>query len=281
MKIRTLSLAAVLATGIAAATGHAQDAFKLAIMQAAKGDAAKYAPMVPYLKAKGIDLTIVSAGSYKDAATMFQKGGADGMFSGSGVAGTMIIKALARPVAKPIPKDGVSTYWAVVLAKKGSPAFDGKPEYFDKKKVLCCGLASSGEFFLNSVITGTSSKPEILKALNHQAAIQALDKGAADCAVVKNRIWDKEAANFPNLEKVGEDKGENPDNCLILANAVKPETEGKIVKALLDLEADTSEPAVKLKESLGVTKFVKAGKEDYEHNLILLKKAGVDEKFEF
>ena len=53
------------------------------------------------------------------------------MFSGSGIAGCMIIKDLAYPVVRPVSNGGWSTYWAVVLAPKGSPRFTQDAAYFD------------------------------------------------------------------------------------------------------------------------------------------------------
>ena len=159
--------------------------FKMVIMQDKKGDAKKYRPLLDYLKGNGVGATFVAARSYPQAAELFAKGSVDGMFSGSGIAGCMIIKELAYPVVRPVSKAGWSTYWAVVLAQKGSPRFSQNADYFLNKKVILCGLASSGEFFFRAIKGQAEIKTTLLKASSHGAAVDALARGAADIAIVK------------------------------------------------------------------------------------------------
>lgn len=72
--------------------------FRIVIMQEKKGSAAKYRPLLDYLKNSGIEASFVAARSYPHAAELFTTGSVDGMFSGSGIAGCMIIKDLAYPI---------------------------------------------------------------------------------------------------------------------------------------------------------------------------------------
>ena len=88
------------------------DQFKIAIMQDERGAAAKYRQLETYLKNKGIEFSFVGATNYPAAANMFASGEVDAMFSGSGIAGTFIIKDLATPLLRPVSKEGVSTYHA-------------------------------------------------------------------------------------------------------------------------------------------------------------------------
>ena len=177
--------------------------FKIAIMQDEKDAWKKYTPLVTYLKNKGIDVVFVDALTYPQAADMFASGTVDAMFSGSGVAGSMIIKDLAEPLVRPLGKDGFSTYSAVVLARKGSKNFNGSADYFQDKKVVFCGLASSGEFYYRSLPNIASAKATLLKAASHSAAIDTVARGAADIAIVKNRVWDKMKSKYPDLIAVG------------------------------------------------------------------------------
>jgi ABC-type phosphate/phosphonate transport system substrate-binding protein len=263
-----------------ASAAQAADGFRLAIMQATKGEAEKYAPLVPYLKMHGVDATLVGMKNYQEAAQKFAAGEADGMFSGSGVAGTLIIKGLASPCVRPVGADGNSTYWATIVAKAGTPAIaDGKA--FDGKKVICCALASSGEFFLKSLVNAGGAKPEILIAPNHGAALAALDKGQADFAVVKNRVWDKEKAKYPGLAEVGKDSGENPDSTLIISAKAEAAVAAKVRDALLGLEKSETAEAKALKESLKAVRFIATTEADFAHNLKLLAGAGVTKEFAF
>ncbi len=186
-------------------TAYSAD-FKILVMQDDKGAAEKYKPLIDYLKTKGINATLVGTPNYQSAAKMFTAGEADGMFSGSGVAGMMIIKDVAYPVLRPVSKDGISTYNAVILGAKGSPKFDGTAKFFEGKRVIFSALAASGEVYYHSMPDIKNVKSTILIAANHGAAIDALSRGAADYAIVKNIVWEKNKDKYPNLEQVGQDK---------------------------------------------------------------------------
>ncbi len=255
--------------------------FKIAIMQDDKGAAEAFQPLIAYMKKKGVDIALVGTPNYPTAAKMFAAGEADAMFSGSGIAGTLIIKELATPSVRPLGNDGNSTYWAAVIAPKGSPKFTGSADYFAGKKVMFASLASSGEFFYRSIPDIKSVKATILPAASHGAAIDALSRGYADVAIVKNRVWDKKKGDFPTLEKVGEDKGENPDSTLMVSKKANPNVASKISDALLSLKDDTSSEAKALKEKLNIKGYIKTTEDDFKHTISLLKKAGVDKAFNF
>jgi len=255
--------------------------FKICLMQEQKGAAAKFRPLLDYLIKKGVKASFVAAKTYPQAAKMFADGKVDGMFSGSGIAGCMIIKNLAYPVVRPVSNGGWSTYWAVVLAPKGSPRFTQDAAYFDNKKVIFCGLASSGEFFYEAVKGDQKINARTLKAASHGAAIDALDRGAADIAVVKNRVWDSVKGKYDGIARVGEDPGENPNMALIVSKKANPETVARISAILLGLKNDNSPEAEAVKEKLGITGFVKTTVNDFKFTIPLLKKAGVDPSFDF
>jgi ABC-type phosphate/phosphonate transport system substrate-binding protein len=262
-----------------AVTISAQD-FKLGIMQDKKGAASKYAPMVKYLKTKGINVSIVAAKDYPTAAKMFSAGNLDGMFAGSGVAGSMIIKDVATPIVRPQSKDGWNTYWAVVLAKKGSATFTNK-DYFSGKKVLFCSLASSGELYFRSLFESSTINAEMKKASSHGAAIGALAQGAADIAIVKNRVWDSKKSQYPDLVEVGRDMGENPNGTLIASTKADTATVAKLKELLLAIESDASADATAAKEKLGITGYIVTTKDDFATTIPMLKKAGVTKEFNF
>lgn len=264
-------------------TALAADQFKIALMQDEAGAAQKFQPLLTYLEKKGISATFVMAKDYPAAARMFGAGEVDAMFSGSGIAGSMIIKEVAYPVVRPVGKDGNSTYWAVVLAPKGSPKFTGSSDYFKGKKVIFCSLASSGEFYFHSVPGATSAGATVLKAASHGAAIDALSKGQADIAIVKNRVWDKDKskAGYEGVEKVGEDKDANPDGTLIASNKADKAVVDKVSAALLAIEADSGAEAAAAKDKLNIKGYIKTTKDDFKHTLSLLKDAGVTKSFNF
>lgn len=251
---------------------------RIGIMQDKPDIAYKYRPLVAYFKSKGIELHLTGYRSYSDAALKFKNGAVDAMFAGSGVAGTMMIKKLAYPLLRPVNKAGWSTYWAVILAPNGSPKYSNNKKYFKGKRIICSALASSGEFYARSIL---GPKRELIKTGSHGLAISALSKGMADIAIVKNRVWDEEKDKYPNLEKVGEDKGENPNNTLIISFKVNKSLAKEIKKILLGIEADKSNEAKRVKDTLKIKKYISTDKKDFKHTLKLLKKAGVTKEFSF
>jgi len=282
MKTKSLScvLLVVFAVGLMSASAKAAE-FKIIIMQDDKGAAEKFQPLLAYLKKKGVGAVLVGAQNYSAAAKMFTAGEGDAMFSGSGVAGTLIIKDLATPVVRPLTKDGHSTYWAVIIAPKGSPKFTGAADYFSGKRVIFSAVASAGEFFYHSIPNIKNVKATTNIAASHGVALDALARGAADVAVIKNRIWEDKGSNYPHLEQVGEDKGENPDGPLMVAKRADQKIVSKISDALLSLKEDASPEAQAVKDKLGVQGYIKTTKEDFRHTLSLLEKAGVTTAFDY
>jgi ABC-type phosphate/phosphonate transport system substrate-binding protein len=252
---------------------------KIGIMQAQAGDAKKYQPLLDYLAQKGIPASFVTASTYPAAADMFSKGQVDAMFSGSGIAGAMIIKGVADPLVRPVSQEGTSTYWAAVVVKKGGEKFTPTNDYFSGKRVIFTSLASSGEFYFRSL--GESKAKELMLAASHGAALDALSRDQADVAIVKNRVWDKEKSKYEDLEQVGKDSGENPDNTLIISKKLSKATADKLSTALLGLGNDTSSEAKAVMASMKIEKFIKTTPADFKSTLALLKKAGVNKSFNF
>ena len=257
------------------------DQFKIAIMQDERGAAAKFRPLENYLKSKGIEFSFVGATNYPAAANMFESGEVDAMFSGSGIAGTMILKDLAYPLVRPVSKEGHSTYHADIIAPAGSPKFTGQADYFRGKRVIFTPLASAGEFYFYSLPGAKETKATLLKAASHGAAIDALATGAADVAIVKNHVWNKDKVKYPKLVLVGEDDDENPDGTLIISKKANTRVVEKVSAALLALGEDQSDAARQVRERMNVKGYIKTTEKDFQHTLGLLKRAGISKSFNF
>ncbi len=255
--------------------------FRLAITQDQKNAVQKYIPLLDYLATKGIVPSYVEAKDYPAAAALFAKGAVDAMFCGSSVAGAFMISELAVPLVRPVNPDGHSTYRAVILAPKGSPMFDGSADYFKGKKVIFTTLDSSGEFYFDSLPSAAQTDAILIKTDSHRDAIEALDKGQADIAIVKNRVWDSVQHRYHNLAMVGEDKGENPDNTLIVSANMPVSLKAKIFADLVAMQNDPSPEAQAAKKNMKISGFIKTTEKDFRHTLALLKKAGVTRSFLF
>lgn len=250
-----------------------------------KKEGPKYAALAEYLKAgsPGIgDIQLRVAKDYTEAAKLFQGAEVDGMFSGSFVAGIFIKKEVAKPIARPVLTSGATTYKAVIIAKEGTKTFAGIGD-FRGKKVAYTLLASSGEAFVRGLLPA-GEKPENIytpvPAASHLIAINAVQSGAADYAVVKNMVWDP--AKFPGLALVGEDKGENPNNTLIMSNAAAGKHGEDVKRLLLKIEADTGAPAMEVKKLFGIKGFIPTTIADFTHTFEIFEKANINAKtFDF
>jgi ABC-type phosphate/phosphonate transport system substrate-binding protein len=267
----------------AASAALAADTLHFVIMSSEdpKKEGPKYAALAEYLKqgvpgVGAIELRV--AKDYPEAAALFQGGEVDGMFSGSFVAGIFIKKEVARPIVRPVLNNGATTYKAYIIAKEGTKPFSGIGD-FRGKKVAYTLLASSGEAFVRSLLAA-GEKPESVytpvPAASHLIAINAVQSGAADYAVVKNMVWDP--AKFPGLALVGEDKGENPNNTLIMSNAAAARHGEAIKGQLLKLEADAGAQAAEVKKIFGIKAFTPTSAADFAHTFEIFEKAHIDPK---
>lgn len=272
-----LSVAAALAALLTLPSLARAAELRIGLTQAQAGEARKFKPLVEYLGSKGVSASFVTAPDYRAAADLFASGKVDAMFGGSGVTGTLIIKGLARPVLRPMSLDGVSTYAAVVVAPAGAAPFDGTARYFDGKRVIYAPIATAGEFFFRAL--GPSRPAAALKAASHGAALDALGRGQADVAIIKNHVWTKEKAKFPGLVQVGADTGENPDTSLIVSTKLDAGTVKQLGDVLLAVEKDAGAAAVR--DAMKIRGFVPTSEKEYAHTLELLRKAGVTREFAF
>lgn len=253
--------------------------FKIGVMQAQTGAAKKFESLEKYLLKENVHVKFVTFSGYTEAAQLFAKGEVDGMFSGSGVAGAFILKGLVKPLVRPVDNQGRSTYWAVVIGHKGDKPFSGDAGDFRNKKVTFSALASSGEFFYRAIPGINNVNSEAMIANNHQAAVEKLNKGEADFAIIKNTVWDSLKNKYPNLEQIGQDGGQNPDNTLILSNKTSPEITKEVLNALLAV--GKSPEAAAVRRDMAITSFQITTTNDFAHTLSLLKRAGVTADYNF
>lgn len=276
---RSFARAAALALALTSASAAAAADLQIAIQQAQAGEARKYQALLDYLAKRGLPAKFVTIPDYQSAGTLFLSGKVDAMFGGSGISCAMMIKEAADPLVRPIAANGPSTYSAVVVAKKGTPAFDGTAGWFAGKRVIFAPLASAGEFYFRSL--GPSKAAAILRAASHGAAVDALARGQADAAVVKNHVWNKEKGKYPQLVQVGADDGENPDGPLMVSRKLDKAIAQKLSAVLIALETDASAEAKAARAGLAIDGFAPVSASDFSHTMKMVKAAGVTKAFDF
>ncbi len=261
----------------------AADSLNLAVM--ATDDLAKeqdrYNILARYLKIgnptlAGINITV--AKDYPAAVEMFRSGQVDGMFAGSFVAGILVAKGMAVPVARPLMIGGNSTYRAVIIARKGAKEFTSIVD-LRGKKVACTPFASVGEIYLRSLLT-TGLKLEtfvtVVPTASHLLAIRAVQDGEADYGITSDILF--EPNKYPDLVKVGGGTGSYPLSILVLTPKASEKFGKELKSNLLDLNIDKSPAGVQVMKAFGCQAFIKTGIEDFSHTFNLIKDAGIDPK---
>ncbi len=284
---KVVSLFCLAVTLTTAAVAPAADTLRLVVMssEVPKKEGPKYAALAEYLKA-GIpsigEVQLRIAKDYLEAAKLFQDGEADGMFSGSFVAGILIKKMIARPIARPVLANGATTFTTSIIARKGTKPFTGIGD-FRGKRVAYTLLASAGEVFVLGLLPAGEKPGNVytpVPAPSPLIAINAVQSDAADYAVVKSMVWDP--ARFPDLALVGEDKGENPNNTLIMSNAAADKHGEEIRRLLLKIESDSSAQAVEVKKLFGIRAFIPTTNADFKHTFEVIEKVRINATtFEF
>ena len=284
---RVLVLLAAILVLVGASTVFAAESLHFVIMSPAdaKQEGPKYEALSAYLRGANPllgDIKLRIAKNYPEAARLFAAGDVEGMFSGSFVASVFIARGVAEPVARPVAENGSTTYRTSIVAKKGAAPFSGVAD-FKGKRVAYCLLAAAGEVFVRSLL-GTEEKPESIftpvPVDSHLAALEAVRSGAADYAVIKNKVFVQ--GQYPELIEVGSNAGEHPDNTLILSNAAFEKVGALISRALLGLEGDTSEKAKAVKQAFGCKGFIATTRIDFIPTFTLLRKARIEPKtFDF
>jgi len=283
MKRSLLAFMCLVAVLVTTSAAFAADTLHFVIMSSEdpKKEGPKYAALAEYLNAGSAGVGAIQlrvAKDYPEAAKLFQSAEVDGMFSGSFVAGIFLKKEVARPIARPVLTNGATTYKAVVIAKAGTKPFTGIGD-FRGKKVAYTMLASSGEAFVRGLLAPGEKPASVytpVPSASHLIAINAVQSGAADYAVVKNMVWDP--AKFPGLALVGEDKGENPNNTLIMSNAAAAKHGEDIKRLLLKIEGDAGAQAMEVKKLFGIKGFIPTTVADFSHTFEIFEKAGINAK---
>jgi ABC-type phosphate/phosphonate transport system substrate-binding protein len=270
-----------LCLALVAVPAVAGEQITLAVMVAddATREGTHYETLRRYLKIGNSSLDQIKIEVAKDfpaAVELFRSGKVDGMFAGSFVAATLIAKGVATPVARPLLADGVSTYHAIVIARRGGKPFTGIAD-FKGKRVAYTPLASAGEVYVRSLLPPNVKLETILTPVpvaSHGLALQALEKGEADFAVVKDLVFDP--ARFPALEAVGKDSASNPNMTLILTPGAMDRFGKELRSNLLELGKDESKAGEDVRKAFECKGFIPTTIDDFSHTYRLMKDAGID-----
>ncbi len=243
----------------------------------------RYRPVGAYLeKRTGLTVEFTILPRYGNILESFREGAMDAAFWGSFTGALAIRKLGIEPIARPVWRDGVSTYHGYVFVRRDSgirsvAEMEGKIAVFVDRATTAGyifpvayfrehGVEDLGGFFREHYFAGS-----------HDAAITAVLDGEADVGAAKNTIYSMLAARDPRVERELLILARSPDvpsNGLGLRPDIPADTRKALKRALLEMALNPEGRAVL--EVFGAREFVETSREDYEPVFDLAERAGID-----
>lgn len=245
----------------------------------------RYEPIGEYIRERtGLKLHFTILRRYGNIIDSFKAEKMDGAFWGSFTGALAIQKLGIEPIARPLWRDGTSTYHGYVFVRKDSgirsvEQMKGKTIAFVDKATTAGfvfpvaylrehGVADVSEYFKEQFFAGS-----------HDAAITAVLEGKADVGCAKNTIFHMVAARNPKVEEellILATSPTVPSNGLGIRKDLDPVVKEKLREALLGMVED---PAGKRAlEEFGAIAFIPNTKEDYTPVFEIAEAAGIDLK---
>lgn len=243
----------------------------------------RFKPLAAYLSEKlDIDLQLTMLSRYGNIVERFQEQQVDGAFLGSFTGALCISQLGVEPLARPVNKDGTSTYFGYIFARKDSGIktvadMKGKIMVFVERATTAGYLFPLAYFKSHGVTDIGAYFAEHYFAGSHDAAILAVLGGQADVGACKNTIYDKVRKTRPEIDQ----------ELVILASSARVPSNGLCVKASLDesLKKRLKEALLGLHETpkgldevlkqLDALRFVETSQKDYQPVIDIARDAGI------
>lgn len=230
----------------------------------------RYQPLGNYLEEKThnkINFTILSR--YGNIIESFEKKKLDGAFWGS-FTGAMAIKKLGiTPVARPVNRNGTSTYHGYILVRKDSGIksvadMKGKVIAFVEKATTAGYIFPVSYFKKHGIKDLDTFFEEYYFTGSHDAAIHAVLDKKADIACAKNTIYEilsHEDKRISDELMIIARSPDVPSNGLGLRPQLPSGVKADIKETLLNMHKDPKGKAVL--EEFGVVRFIETTEADY------------------
>lgn len=242
----------------------------------------RYKPLGEYLEEKTknkINFTILSR--YGNIIESFENKKLDGAFWGSFTGAMAIAKLGIKPIARPVNRDGSSTYHGYILVRKDSGIkntadMKGKVIAFVEKATTAGYIFPISYFKKHGIQNIDTYFKEYYFTGSHDAAIHAVLDKKADIACAKNTVYEilsrddkriKEElmiiARSPNV----------PSNGLGLRPQLPFSVKADIKETLLNMHDDPKGKLVL--EEFGVVRFIETTESDYAPVFEITESAGI------
>jgi phosphonate transport system substrate-binding protein len=242
-----------------------------------------YDPLGAWLGQRaGVEVRFTILSRYGNILESFQEKSMDGAFWGSFTGALAIQRLGVEPLARPVWKDGTSTYHGLIFVRRdsgiSSPAdMKGRTLAFVDRATTAGYVFPVAWFRENGVADLSTHLRETFFAGSHDAAIAAVLDGKADIGCAKNTIFHSLAARDPRVERDLVILARSPDvpsNALGVRSDLPGELKERLRAALLGMTSDPEGREVLA--SFGALKFVATSRDDYAPVFDMASKAGID-----
>jgi phosphonate transport system substrate-binding protein len=245
----------------------------------------RYKPIGEYIRERtGLEIRFTILRRYGNIIDSFTAEKMDGAFWGSFTGALAIRKLGSEPIARPLWRDGTSTYHGYVFVRKGSGI--RSVEHMKGKTIAFVEKATTAGFVFPVAYLrdhGVDDVSEYFKehffAGSHDATISAVLDGKADVGCAKNTIFHLVAARDPRVEEellILATSPTVPSNGLGIRKDLDPAVKEKLRGALLGMVDDPA--GRRALEEFGAIAFIPNTKEDYTPVFELAEAAGIDLK---
>jgi phosphonate transport system substrate-binding protein len=245
----------------------------------------RYEPIGEYLREQtGLEIRFTILRRYGNIIDSFTAEKMDGAFWGSFTGALAIRKLGIEPIARPLWRDGTSTYHGYLFVRKDSGI--RSVEHMKGKTIAFVEKATTAGFVFPVAYLrdhGVDDVSEYFKehffAGSHDATITAVLDGKADVGCAKNTIFRLVAARNPKVEEellILATSPTVPSNGLGIRKDLDPAVKEKLRGALLGMVEDPA--GMRALEEFGAIAFIPNTKEDYTPVFEIAEAAGIDLK---
>ncbi|MEJ2690312.1 MAG: phosphate/phosphite/phosphonate ABC transporter substrate-binding protein [Deltaproteobacteria bacterium] len=242
----------------------------------------RYQPLAEFLSNElGIDAQIVLLNHYGNITDSIKHKAVDAAFLGSFTGAVAIAQLHVEPLARPLFKDGTSTYYGKIFVRKDSgirTVADMKGKTLALVEATTAGYIFPVAFFRENDIQDLNSYfKQVFYAGSHDATVKAVFEGQADVGAAKNTIYNRVLRENPGYNEkllVLKNSQVVPSNGFCVCQWVPPSLRCKLKDTLLHLQKNPK--AKNALEKLGAVRFVETSRADYQVVNDMAKQAGVD-----
>jgi phosphonate transport system substrate-binding protein len=245
----------------------------------------RYKPLGKYLEEKTnnqINFTILSR--YGNIIESFHKKKLDGAFWGSFTGAMAIEKLGIKPIARPVNRDGTSTYHGYLLVRKDSGIknvadMKGKVIAFVEKATTAGYIFPISYFKKHGIKNIDTYFKEHYFTGSHDSAIHAVLNKKADIACAKNTVYEilsREDTRIKDELMIIARSPDVPSNGLGLRQQLPYGIKADIKETLLNMHNDPKGKLVL--EEFGVIRFIETTEADYAPVYDLAESAGISLK---